>query len=97
LVSNVPNPECSSVSQKKISGGVVHEVPADLKKALRSHPKALTAWEAIRPLARNEWICWIESAKNWKPEAVGSSGAVQAIKMVNDAPVVGLDAPIASL
>ena len=85
------------MSQKKISGGVVHEVPADLKKALRSHPKALTAWEAIRPLARNEWICWIESAKNWKPEAVGSSGAVQAIKMVNDAPVVGLDAPIASL
>jgi uncharacterized protein YdeI (YjbR/CyaY-like superfamily) len=51
------------VSQKKISGGVVHEVPADLKKALRSHPEALTAWEDITPLARNEWICWIESAK----------------------------------
>jgi hypothetical protein len=24
---------------------------------------ALAAWEDIRPLARNEWICWIESAK----------------------------------
>jgi uncharacterized protein YdeI (YjbR/CyaY-like superfamily) len=23
----------------------------------------LTAWEDITPLARNEWICWIESAK----------------------------------
>ena len=48
---------------KKISSGVVHEVPADLKKALTSDPQALTAWEDITPLARNEWICWIESAK----------------------------------
>src|SRR6267378_4249476 len=51
------------MSQKKISRGVVHEVPADLKKALTSDPQALTAWEDITPLARNEWICWIESAK----------------------------------
>ena len=49
--------------RKKISGGVVHEVPPDLKKALLSDLKALTAWEDITPLARNEWICWIESAK----------------------------------
>jgi uncharacterized protein YdeI (YjbR/CyaY-like superfamily) len=41
----------------------LHEVPADLKKALTSDPQALTAWEDITPLARNEWICWIESAK----------------------------------
>src|SRR5437868_14380917 len=54
------------MSQKKISSGVVHELPADLRKALTSDPEALTAWEAITPLARNEWICWIESAK--KPE-----------------------------
>src|SRR3981081_1452394 len=33
------------------------------KKALTSDPQALTAWEDITPLARNEWICWIESAK----------------------------------
>ena len=51
------------MSQKKISSGVVHEVPTDLKKALTSDPQVLTAWEDITPLARNEWICWIESAK----------------------------------
>ncbi len=51
------------MDQKKISGGVVHTLPADLKKALISDPKALTVWEDITPLARNEWICWIESAK----------------------------------
>ena len=48
--------ESLSMSQKKISGGVVHHVPADLKKSLTSNPQALTAWEDITPLARNEWI-----------------------------------------
>src|SRR6266536_5432162 len=46
-----------------ISSGVVHELPTDLRKALVSDPQALAAWEDITPLARNEWICWIESAK----------------------------------
>src|SRR5262245_8113390 len=55
--------ESVGMSQKKISGGVVHKMPADLKRALASNPQALTAWEDITPLARNEWICWIESAK----------------------------------
>lgn len=51
------------MSQKQISGGVVHEMPADLRKVLTSDAKALAAWEDITPLARDEWICWIESAK----------------------------------
>jgi hypothetical protein len=51
---------------KKISGGVVHDLPADLRKALTSDPKALTVWENLTPLARNEWICWVISVK--KPE-----------------------------
>jgi uncharacterized protein YdeI (YjbR/CyaY-like superfamily) len=51
------------MSLKQISSGVVHQLPPDLKKALTSDPRALTAWEDITPLARNEWICWIEAAK----------------------------------
>lgn len=51
---------------QKIATGVVHETPVDLKKALLSSAVALTAWEDITPLARNEFICWIEDAK--KPE-----------------------------
>lgn len=46
-----------------ISGGVVHILPADLKKALAADPKALVAWEGSTPLARNEWICWTISVK----------------------------------
>ena len=34
--------------------------------------------------------------KKQKPEAAGSSGAVQALRMENDAPVVGPDAPTAN-
>ena len=48
---------------KEVSGGVVHNLPADLKKALTSDAKASETWEDITPLARNEWICWLESAK----------------------------------
>ena len=48
---------------KQISAGVVHELPDDLAQALQQRPQALATWEDITPLARNEWICWIESAK----------------------------------
>jgi len=46
-----------------IRGGVVHALPEDLEEALKRRPEALATWDDITPLARNEWICWIESAK----------------------------------
>jgi hypothetical protein len=51
------------IETETISGGVVHDLPPDLTAALMSRPKALETWEDITPIARNEWICWIESAK----------------------------------
>lgn len=51
------------MSQKIISDGVAHKLPTDLKQALLANSLALTAWENITPLARNEWICWVESVK----------------------------------
>lgn len=50
----------------KISDGVAHKLPADLKRALGANKKALVAWEAITPLARNEWICWTITVKQQK-------------------------------
>lgn len=39
-------------------------VPPALRKALASAPpKALQVWDDITPLARRDWIHWIESAK----------------------------------
>jgi uncharacterized protein YdeI (YjbR/CyaY-like superfamily) len=51
------------MANKKIAGGVVHKMPSDLRKTLTSDSVALSGWQDITPLARNEWICWIESAK----------------------------------
>jgi uncharacterized protein YdeI (YjbR/CyaY-like superfamily) len=47
----------------KPSEETVHRMPADLRKALNSFPMARAEWEDITPLARSDWICWIESAK----------------------------------
>ena len=47
----------------KISTGVVHKMPTDLRKTLIADKAALAKWEDITPLARNEWICWVENAK----------------------------------
>lgn len=48
---------------KGISGGTVHVLPTDLRKALGVDKKVLALWEDITPLARNEFICWVENAK----------------------------------
>jgi uncharacterized protein YdeI (YjbR/CyaY-like superfamily) len=48
---------------KKLSSGVAHNVPSDLREALLSDSKAYTLWEGLTPLARNEWICWVVSVK----------------------------------
>ena len=53
-------------TQDKISTGVVHDLPPDLRKILTSDTKARAVWEDITPLARNEWICWVISVK--RPE-----------------------------
>ncbi len=52
--------------KKEILGGVVHEVPNDLRKALILHAEVLAKWNELTPLARNEWICWTTIVK--KPE-----------------------------
>ena len=48
---------------KEIPTGTIHKLPEDLRKSLLSFPAARAAWGDITPLARNEWICWIESVK----------------------------------
>ena len=52
-----------------ISGGTVHDLSDDLKDALVASPKALTVWESLTPLARNEWICWTTFPKQPKTRA----------------------------
>jgi uncharacterized protein YdeI (YjbR/CyaY-like superfamily) len=40
-----------------------HKLPGDFKVAITSDKKVAEVWGDITPLARNEWICWVTSAK----------------------------------
>jgi uncharacterized protein YdeI (YjbR/CyaY-like superfamily) len=53
----------SCMTRKTVPGGVVHQLPEDLREALLARSEALAAWTDITPLARNEFICWVEDAK----------------------------------
>ncbi len=54
------------MTKDTLHGGVVHALPADLKKALAADSAAKTLWQSLTPLARNEWICWTISVKQQK-------------------------------
>ncbi len=39
------------------------KIPADLRKALAAAPKAKAQWSDLTPIARRDFISWIDSAK----------------------------------
>jgi uncharacterized protein YdeI (YjbR/CyaY-like superfamily) len=51
------------MNTKQTSTNLPHKMPADLRKAIEADPIVTEAWADITPLARNEWICWVTSAK----------------------------------
>lgn len=51
---------------REMPGGLVHEMPVDLAKSLSHSMEAIELWESLTPIARNEFICWIENAKQEK-------------------------------
>jgi Bacteriocin-protection, YdeI or OmpD-Associated len=66
-VTSAPRPRPGryrgAVGSPRVPGGVVHKLPSDLRTALIANPAALVLWNDITPLARNEFICWVEEAK----------------------------------
>jgi hypothetical protein len=46
-----------------IAPGTVHAVSDDVAAALRADADLLARWESLTPLGRNEFLCWIEDAK----------------------------------
>jgi uncharacterized protein YdeI (YjbR/CyaY-like superfamily) len=47
----------------KISNGILHKVPEDMQKALRSDADILLKWNNLTSIQRNEWICWTTIVK----------------------------------
>ncbi len=52
-----------TMARQPIASGTVHRMPADFRKAIESDSIVTDVWASITPLARNEWICWVTSAK----------------------------------
>ncbi len=52
----------------------MHRIPTGLRMALRSEATTQLAWEDLTPLARNEWICWVISAKQATKAKAESEG-----------------------
>ncbi|HEV2081691.1 MAG TPA: YdeI/OmpD-associated family protein [Brevundimonas sp.] len=49
--------------------GTVHRAADDMKSAIRADAAALALWQGLTPLGRNEFICWVEDAKQAKTRA----------------------------
>lgn len=49
--------------------GTVHVAGDDMRAALMSDAAALTLWKSLTPLGRNEFICWVDDAKQAKTRA----------------------------
>lgn len=43
--------------------GTVHQAAEDVQAALSADAALLALWEGLTPLGRNEFLCWIEDAK----------------------------------
>ena len=65
--------------KKRISGGLVHDLPADLVNALTKTKEITSLWENLTPIARNEFICWVEDAKQEKTRVGRVSRTVEEL------------------
>jgi Bacteriocin-protection, YdeI or OmpD-Associated len=43
--------------------GTVHKAEDDLRFAIQSDPVVCGLWQKLTPLGRNEFICWVDDAK----------------------------------
>lgn len=48
---------------KKENPDFLHEMPDYFATMICSSKKIQAAWDSLTILARNEWICWVSSAK----------------------------------
>ena len=81
MARSLPLPPRREIMAKKESRpGPVHRTPPDLQKALGSDATTQVAWKDLTPLAQNEWICWIISAKQEATRSRRIQRAVEELK-----------------
>jgi Bacteriocin-protection, YdeI or OmpD-Associated len=45
------------------SHGTVHSAQDDMRAAIEQDAATLALWQGLTPLGRNEFICWVDDAK----------------------------------
>ena len=43
--------------------GTVHQAQDDMRAAISADPDLFALWQKLTPLGRNEFICWVDDAK----------------------------------
>lgn len=43
--------------------GTVHQAQDDMRSAIESNAEIFALWQNLTPLGRNEFICWVDDAK----------------------------------
>ncbi len=43
--------------------GTVHQAQDDMRRAIEADPEILARWQNLTALGRNEFICWVDDAK----------------------------------
>lgn len=46
-----------------LAQGTAHQVPDDMRRVITGDTELLSLWQGLTPLGRNEFICWVEDAK----------------------------------
>lgn len=67
------------MSDETLKEGVVHDLPEDFKAALLQDNKSAQGWQNLTPLARNEWICWVEDTKKAETRERRIARAIQEL------------------
>ena len=57
------------MSTSTLKGGLVHKLPEDLVRSLTKTEQITKLWEDLTAIGRNEFICWVENAKQDKTRA----------------------------
>lgn len=60
---NDRNNEQEKMNEIILAEGILHELPDDLKKLLKSAAEITEKWNKLTPIQRNEWICWVTIVK----------------------------------
>lgn len=59
--------------------GTAHQAPDDLRAVIRSDARIFKLWQELTPLGRNEFICWVEDAKQPATRARRIERAAEAL------------------